>query len=209
MKIAVINEVSAGHRNADILRALEGRGLEVYNVGMRNPDQLPSLTYIHTGLMAALLLHTGAVDFVIGGCGTGQGFLNSAMQYNGVFCGLILEPLDAWLFSMINHGNCVSLALNKNYGWAADMQLQFIFDKLFLGESGSGYPPERSQSQRESREKLAIVSDITHRSLLDILPCLPGELLAPVIGTKAFMELVQKEAKECALKSMILSLHDQ
>ena len=35
MRIAVINETSAADRNADILAALEGRGHEVINAGMR------------------------------------------------------------------------------------------------------------------------------------------------------------------------------
>jgi ribose 5-phosphate isomerase RpiB len=35
MRIAVINETSAADRNADILAALEGRGHEIINAGMR------------------------------------------------------------------------------------------------------------------------------------------------------------------------------
>lgn len=76
MKIAVLNEVSASLRNADILDALKGFDFDVFNLGMTNKDEQPELTYIHTGLMAALLLNCKAVDFVIGGCGTGQGFFN-------------------------------------------------------------------------------------------------------------------------------------
>lgn len=74
MKIAVINETSAADRNADILAALDGLGHEVFNVGMRHNGEKPELTYIHTGFLGALLLNTGRVDFVVGGCGTGQGF---------------------------------------------------------------------------------------------------------------------------------------
>jgi ribose 5-phosphate isomerase RpiB len=44
--------------------------------------------------MTAILLNLKRVDFVVGGCGTGQGYLNSAMQYPGVFCGHILNDLD-------------------------------------------------------------------------------------------------------------------
>jgi len=113
MKIAVINEISAADRNADILKALEGRGHEVLNLGNTKSGEQPELLYIHTGLMSALLLQLKAVDFVIGGCGTGLGYLNSVMQYPGVFCGHLLSPLDAWLFARINAGNCVSLALNQ------------------------------------------------------------------------------------------------
>ena len=108
MKIAVINETSAADRNADILAALEGRGHELINPGMRKNGEKPELQYIHTGLMAAILLNLKRVDLVVGGCGTGQGFMNSVMQYPGVFCGHILNPLDAWLFAQINDGNCMS-----------------------------------------------------------------------------------------------------
>ena len=93
MKVAVINEVSARDKNQDIIRALEKTGVQVLNVGMSEENQDIELTYIHTGLMAGILLNLGAVDLVVGGCGTGQGFLVSAMQYPNVFGGLIKEPL--------------------------------------------------------------------------------------------------------------------
>ena len=107
MKIAVINETSAADRNADIMAALEGRGHEILNVGMKKGGEQPELQYIQTGLLTGLLLHLKRVDLVVGGCGTGQGYLNSAMQYPGVFCGHILTALDAWLFAQINDGNCI------------------------------------------------------------------------------------------------------
>ena len=120
MKIAVISEVSAVAKNPDIVAALEGRGHEIFNVGMKTADEKPELTYIQTGLLAGLLLGTNRVDLVVGGCGTGQGFLNSSLQYPGVMCGLIANDLDAWLFGQINGGNCISLALLVGYGWAGD-----------------------------------------------------------------------------------------
>ena len=140
MKIAVINEISAADKNADILKALAGRGHEIFNLGNTSGSSTPGLLYIHTGLMSALLLDLKLVDFVIGGCGTGQGYLNAVMQYPGVVCGHILTPLDAFLFARINAGNCISLALNQGYGWAGDVNLSLIFDALFTPELGSGYP---------------------------------------------------------------------
>jgi ribose 5-phosphate isomerase RpiB len=190
MKIAVINEVSASHRNADIMAALSKFDHTVYNVGMKAPDQKPELTYIHTGLMAGILLNTGAVDLVVGGCGTGQGFLNSAMQYPGVFCGLISDPLDAWLFSQINGGNCISLPLNKGYGWAADINLQFIFEKLFDCPMGAGYPEHRKESQRNSRETLGSISRYSHRNIDAILESTNQELLLPIGHSEGFLELI-------------------
>ena len=73
MKIAVINEVSASLRNEDIMKALhKTTDAEILNVGMKTPEQMPSLTYIHTSYMAAILLNTGSCDFVVGAFETGQ-----------------------------------------------------------------------------------------------------------------------------------------
>jgi len=193
MRIAVINETSAAGRNADILAALDGLGNEVINAGMKKAGDGPELSYIHTGLMAAVLLNAGTVDFVVGGCGTGQGFLNSVMQYPGVTCGHILTPLDAWLFAQINAGNCVSLMLNQGYGWAGEINLRFIFEKLFCGEPGAGYPVHRQGPQRESRELLGRLNLVTHRTMPEVLAELPGEVVLPVINYPGFLELLESQ----------------
>ncbi|MFC1960360.1 RpiB/LacA/LacB family sugar-phosphate isomerase [Chloroflexota bacterium] len=193
MKIAVINETSAADRNADILAALDGRGHEVINAGMSKNGAKPELSYINTGLLTALLLNLGRVDFVVGGCGTGQGYLNSAMQYPGVFCGHVLNSLDAWLFTQINGGNCISLMLNQSYGWAADVNLQFIFDRIFSVESGAGYPAHRQIPQRESRETLESVSVMTHKSLADIIGTLPDSIIKPTLEYPGVVDLLDVE----------------
>ena len=196
MKIAVVNETSAADRNADILAALEGRGHEVINAGMTKNGATPEITYIHTGLISAILLNLKRVDFVIGGCGTGQGYLNAVMQYPGVFCGHILTSLDAWLFTQINGGNCISLMLNQGYGWAADVNLQFIFDRLFSVESGCGYPAHRQASQRASRETLEGVSDLTHRPFTDIIAMLPDGVIKPAVEFPGIKELIDVNSIE-------------
>jgi ribose 5-phosphate isomerase RpiB len=196
MRIAVVNETSAADRNADILAALEGRDHEVINAGMTKNFAQPEITYIHTGLISAILLNLERVDFVVGGCGTGQGFLNSAMQYPGVFCGHIVDALDAWLFTQINGGNCISLMLNQGYGWAADVNLRFIFDRIFSVERGCGYPPHRQESQRQSRETLEGVSSLTHRPLAEIIATLPDEVIKPALEYPGIKELIDVEAIE-------------
>lgn len=191
MRMAVISETSAADKNADILAALEGRGHEIVNAGMTKANAGPEMTYIHTGLLAALLLNLKRVDLVVGGCGTGQGFLNAAMQYPGVFCGLIQNPLDAWLFGQINGGNCLSLALNFGYGWGGDINLRFIFDRLFsLPEFGKGYPPHREESQQASRRALAAVSAVSHRGMAEILTALDDDVVRPVLDYPGVADLI-------------------
>lgn len=195
MRIAVINEVSSRDKNGKILDALKGFGHETFNVGMSADGDEPELTYIHTGLMAGVAINSGAADLVVGGCGTGQGFLISAMQYPGVFCGLVTEPLDAWLFSQINGGNCVSLALNKGFGWAADINLKYIFEKLFSDEMGKGYPEHRSASQKESRDMLKTISVNVHRDFADILQNTDRQLTERIFSHKPFKEFIDNYAK--------------
>ncbi len=204
MRIALINETSSADRNPDILRALEGRGHEILNCGMRRSGEAPELSYLHTGLMSALLLGLGRADFAVGGCGTGQGYLNSVLLYPGVSCGLLRSPLDAWLFARINGGNCASLALNEGYGWAGEVNLRLLFDQLFTEERASGYPAHRREPQRSSRELLARLSGVAHRAFADILRELPDEIALPALGYPGFLDAaLSGEAADPALAAAL------
>lgn len=194
MRIAVVCDTSVGDKSAAVLAALEGRGHEVVNAGMTQSGAQPELQYIHTGLLAALLLNTGRANLVVGGCSTGQGFFNAAMQYPGVFCGLLRVPLDAWLFAQINGGNCISLPLNLGYGWASDVNLRLIFDQLFSVEFGCGYPPQRQEPQRLSRQTLAQISALSHRPLVETAMLLPDSVLLPVLRFPGVLALLEAAA---------------
>jgi len=207
MKITVINETSAKARNPDILNALAPLGHEVSNLGMDPSKEQPELTYIHTGLMAAIVLNSGNCDLVVGGCGTGQGFLNSAMQYPGVFTGLIESPLDAWLFSQINGGNCVSLALNKGYGWGADINLKYIFERLFQDPFGQGYPPHRQESQRHSREILKQISESVHWPFAEAALSIPKPYLKDVLEFPGFREYMKRTSLSQRLLEQLVTGH--
>lgn len=206
MKIAVINEVSARDKNSFIIEALsKNQAFEVINIGMTSNDDYQPLTYIHTGLMAGIALNLGLVDLVVGGCGTGQGFLISAMQYPSIFCGLIETPLDAWLFGQINGGNCISLALNKGFGWAGDVNLQHIFERLFSQEFGLGYPQARQESQRASRKMLEQISVTSHKSMMQVLEEIDSNITAEVFAHKPFADAIRKECKNKELQSFIIN----
>jgi len=196
MKIAIINEVSACPKNGDIVRAVEhAMDAQILNVGMKNPDEQPQLTYIHTSYMSAMLLNADACDFVVAGCGTGQGFLNAVLQFPGVSCGLISDPLDAWLFSQINGGNCISLPLNKGYGWAGDINLKYVFEKLFLDPAGQGYPPQRAESQAASRATLGKISKIARVDMIEILRRSDAEILKAIANSEDFVQVLEKSSK--------------
>ena len=204
MKIAVINETSAAAKNAAIIEALSGRGYDIINLGMKESGG-HELTYIHTGFLTGLVLNAGLVDYVVGGCGTGQGYLNAAMQYPGVFCGLITESLDGWLFNKINGGNSVSLALNKGFGWAGDVNLRFIFDRLFDGEAGCGYPEHRKDSQQASRRLLAEISQAAHPHYADLIKRLPAGIAAHSVAMPGVAEFLDAGGLSEEIRSALRS----
>jgi hypothetical protein len=126
------------------------------------------------------------------------------MQYPGVFCGHILTPLDAWLFTQINGGNCISLMLNQGYGWASNVNLKMIFDALFSVESGTGYPPHRQESQQESRRVLEKVSITSHRSMAEILLALPEDILRTALTFPGIIEKLEIDTlPDSALKKAL------
>ncbi|MGI1782485.1 RpiB/LacA/LacB family sugar-phosphate isomerase, partial [Streptococcus uberis] len=77
MKIALINENSQANKNNIIFNELktvaERKGFEAFNYGMYGNEGESQLTYVQNGLLTAILLNSGAADFVITGCGTGMG----------------------------------------------------------------------------------------------------------------------------------------
>jgi ribose 5-phosphate isomerase RpiB len=103
MKIALIIENSQAAKSAiihDALTSVAGEhGHEVFHYGMYTPEDETSLTYVMNGLLAGILLNSGAADFVITGCGTGMGSMLACNAMPGVFCGLVIDPTDAFLFS--------------------------------------------------------------------------------------------------------------
>ena len=150
MKIALMMENSQAAKNPIILNELtsvaDALGHDVFNVGM-NSEADHHLTYVHLGIMGAILLNAKAVDFVISGCGTGQGAMMSLNAHPGVFCGYCIDPSDAFLFNQVNNGNALALPFAKGFGWGAELNARYIFEKALTGERGAGYPVERKEPQ--------------------------------------------------------------
>lgn len=206
MKIAVITEGSTKIRNSEVVAALDGMGHEVYNLGMKNVEGEPDLTYMETGLLTALLLNLKAVDFVVGGCGTGQGYMNMVLQFPGTACGLLCDPVDAFLFSQVNAGNCISLALNKGYSnLGGGLNVRYMLEKLFNDTYGMGYPPARKDIQVAARKKLANLSVVAHKSMTEIMTSIDQGIVKNTLSFPGVLEFI-KTAPESELKTCVLKL---
>lgn len=193
MKIALINENSQATKNNIIFNELktvaERKGFEAFNYGMYGNEGESQLTYVQNGLLTAILLNSGAADFVITGCGTGMGAMLACNSFPGVTCGFAADPVDAYLFSQVNGGNALSLPFAKGFGWGAELNLRYMFERLFEDEVGGGYPKERAIPEQRNARILNEVKAITYKNLLTILKEIDQEFLKETISGEHFQEL--------------------
>ena len=199
MKIALINENSQAAKNTVIYNALkkvaDAHGFEVVNYGMYSADS-PSLTYVQNGILAATLLNAKAVDYVITGCGTGEGAMLALNSFPGVICGHVATPLDAYTFAQINDGNAISIPFALGFGWGGDLNLEYIFEKLFCESSGQGYPRERAEPEQRNKKILDGVREKAFKPLVEILESLDKDLVKGAFAGEKFSELFFKDCKD-------------
>lgn len=207
MKIALITENSQAAKNATIHAALtavaEPLGHQVFNYGMYAPEDKASLTYVMNGLLAGILLNAKAADFVVTGCGTGMGAMLACNAMPGVFCGLVIDPTDAFLFGQINDGNAISMPYAKGFGWAAELNLQDVYRKLFEGERGLGYPKERAEIMAKNRGVLKSLKAVTCHDMLTILQSVDQDLLKAAVAGERFAEYFFANAEDGVIRDYL------
>ncbi|OON87182.1 hypothetical protein BXO88_04735 [Oribacterium sp. C9] len=213
MRIALINENSQAAKNAMIYGSLkkvaDEKGYTVDNYGMYAAEDEAQLTYVQNGILAAVLLNSGAADFVVTGCGTGEGAMLALNSFPGVICGHVEDALDAFTFAQINDGNAVALPFALKFGWGGDLNLVYIFEKLFSQPFGGGYPPERREPEQRNKKILDEVRKHTLRQdLVEVLKELDPELVKGAFKGEHFKELFFANCKDEKIGAYIKSLLD-
>ena len=192
MKIALIIENSQAAKSEIVCNALttvaEPLGHSVFHYGMYGPEDDASLTYIMNGLLSGILLNSKAADFVVTGCGTGMGAMLGCNAMPGVICGLVIDPTDAFLFGQINDGNAISMPYAKGFGWAAELNLQDCYRKLFEVERGVGYPKERAEVMAKNRGILSALKAAACHDMLTVLKSVDQDLLKSAISGEKFKD---------------------
>lgn len=211
MRIALINENSQAAKNELILASLkkvvEPMGHVVDNYGMYTAQDEAQLTYVQIGILGAILLNSGAADYVITGCGTGEGAMLAMNSFPGVICGHIEDPVDAYTFAHVNDGNAISLPFAKGFGWGGELNLEYIFEKLFGFGHGLGYPRERVVPEQRNKKILDAVRAKTIRPLLECLEAIEDrELVRGAVAGEKFQELFFANAKDEAIIAYVKSL---
>lgn len=166
MRIGVILASSQANKSSLLFHAVQKytSGSESINFGCREDDQ-EKYSYVEISLLVGLLLTSGAVDFIVTGCSSGQGMMLACNSFPGVLCGYVPTPMDAWLFAQINNGNAVSLPLGEEYTWTGCENMERTIEKLFSEPFGQGYPKSEAERKRRDTE---ILKDLRRRSQVDL-----------------------------------------
>ena len=203
MKIALINENSQAAKNAlieeTLRKVVEPMGHEVVNYGMYTADDAAQLTYVQNGILAAVLLNAGAADYVITGCGTGEGAMLALNSFPGVLCGHVEDPVDAYTFAHVNDGNAIAMPFAKGFGWGGELNLEYIFEKLFGFGHGQGYPKERVVPEQRNKKILDGVRAAAFKPLTEILDALDPELVKGALSGEHFQEYFFANATDEAI----------
>ena len=116
---------------------------------------------------------------------------------------LLILP-DAYMFMQINDGNAIALPFAKGFGWGAELNLTYIFEKLFEGEPGGGYPKERVVPEQRNKKILDGVRAVTlKRDLVEVLKELDQDLVKGAVAVRSSKNFSLLTARMRRLLSML------
>lgn len=206
MKIGVIQASSQKEKNEILFQsvkdAVEKQGCEVINFGVF-PDEEEAFSYIEIAVCISFLLESGAVDFVVTGCSSGQGMMLACNSLPGILCGYVENPADAYLFGRINDGNAVSYPLGLNFGWAGELNLKSTMCGLFEEPFGIGYPPKDAGRKQRDTKMLKRLNVLTKRSLADILSEMDEALIRAVLRKRNVCDYILEHGRDRAIGAFL------
>ena len=208
MRIGVIQATSQREKNHTLYQcvlnavARNGREDAVVNYGVFAEEDA-AYSYVETAVNISLLLASGAADFVVTGCSSGQGMMLALNSLPSVVCGYVQNPQDAFLFGRINGGNAASLPLGLGYGWLGEINLQCTLDKLFDGAFGCGYPPADAERKRRDTAALMRINGVTKRRMIEVFPLLDRALVDRALRWDAVRGDILKNGRDGEIVEMI------
>ena len=192
MRVAVIQGTTRRNMNLllfeSVKKAVQSSD-EVLNFGIFEEEN-EQYSYVEIAILISFLMESGAVDFVVTGCSSGQGMMLACNSLPDLLCGYIENPQDAFLFGRINGGNVASLPLDLNFGWQGELNLQYTLDKLFDGEFGMGYPEHEAEIKRVEASALKNLNRLTKRSWEELLDQIPKDNLNKLLQRKIVMNVI-------------------
>ena len=213
MKIALLNENSQAGKNSLIFEVLkqvaEPMGHEVYNYGRFSEEDGLARSYVQVGLLGAVLLNSGAADFVISGCGTGMGAMLALNSFPGVFCGFAEQPLDGYLYSQVNAGNAIAMPFAKGFGWGSEVNLRYMFERLFAELPGGGFPREWAEAETKNRNILVQVKEKTCKDIITAVKEIDQQFVKDTFSADEFSRLFFKHCQDEKIADLVKSYLEQ
>lgn len=127
-------------------------------------------------------------------------------SFPGVICGHVEDPVDAYTFAHVNDGNAVALPFAKGFGWGGELNLEYVFEKLFGFGHGQGYPKERVVPEQRNKRILDGVRSVAFRDLCDILKDLDRDLVKGAFAGEHFAEHFFADCKDEKIAATVKEL---
>ena len=118
----------------------------------------------------------------------------------------MIDPTDAFLFSQINNGNAISMPYAKGFGWAAELNLEDCYRKLFEQEGGLGYPKERAEIMAKNRGILADLKGASCKDMLTVLKSVDQAFLKSAVSGAQFGKLFFENASDSEIIDYLRSV---
>lgn len=205
MKIAVIQASTQSAKNQllyDATKEAVEKGSEVVNFGVYPQDD--NLSYVQVSIIVGLLISSGAIDFVVTGCSSGNGMNIACNAMPDVISGYLPTPSDAYLFGRINYGNCASLPLGLNFDWAGELNLRYTLEKLFDGPMNTGYPQDEALRKQKDAKLVTEIKSISQTSMLEIINKLDKNVLEPIWRKRDVLDYIIRNGNNSELQNYLL-----
>ena len=197
MKIGVIQASSQASKNSLIYNTVRKYAPEAEVINFGCTEEEPErYSYIEISLLAGMLLASGAVDFIVTGCSSGQGMMLACNSFPGVLCGYAPTPVDAYLFAQINNGNAVSLPLGEEYSWTGPENFEATIARLFSEPFGQGWPKGESARKLRDTELLKSIRRSSQVSAIELLNSLDKSVLKSILRKKNVIEYIKTHGNE-------------
>lgn len=204
MRVGVIQASSQTGKNNVLYETVlkNAKQHEVVNFGCF-PNEKETYSYVDISIEIGLLIASGAIDFIVTGCSSGQGMMLACNSIPGVLCGYTPTPQDAFLFGRINNGNAISVPLGLNYGWAGEVNLGYIMEALFSSPFGTGYPMEDAERKRKDAALLKSMRRQANVPFLSFLQSTDKEMVCWNIGRDIVTDFILEKGEDARIVEFV------
>ncbi|MGH1280458.1 hypothetical protein [Bacillus basilensis] len=108
------------------------------------------------------------------------------------------------LFVRINNGNCASLPLGLNFGWAGELNLRFTLEKLFEEPFNTGYPEESAERKKRDAELLKAIKGFSHYGIVQILSQLDVTVINPVLQKQDLVKFLLRNGTNTDISNYLI-----